>query len=67
MHGIFLYLEPAFLVFLMLATAAALYLGLFKAGRPGASLPRKLLSGIVSGAVACTAWSLMASWYFLSW
>jgi len=67
MNGLVLIVEPMFMILLILATAAALYMGLFKARGALVSAPRKWLSGIVSGLVSGIAWMLMYSWYYLSW
>lgn len=48
------------------ATAAALYLGLFRAGG-AVGLGRKLTAGLVSGAVALAFWSVLYSNRHLGW
>ena len=48
MNGLTLIVEPLFMLLLILASAAALYMGLFKAHLAGASAPWKWLAGILS-------------------
>lgn len=67
MHGIYYVILPLFAVLLVLLSAAALYMGLFKAHKESASFSRKTLSGIASGAVSCVAWFFMYSHHYLGW
>lgn len=67
MHGIYFYLEPLFLLFLILITATALYVGLFKAHGPTASFVKKAFSGIASFTISGLAWFLMYSHQYLGW
>ncbi|WP_461208617.1 hypothetical protein [Desulfocurvus sp. DL9XJH121] len=65
MHGIYLYLQPAFLVVLVLATAAALYMGIFKAHRKGAGA--KALWGTASGVLSAAVWAFFYSHQYMGW
>ena len=67
MNGMYLVIEPCFLAFLLLASGAALYMGVFRACGPAVSWPRKWISGLLSGLIAGVAWFLMYSWSYLSW
>lgn len=67
MHGIYYVILPLFAVLLVFLTTAALYLGVFKAGRDTASAFRKTVSGIASGAISCLAWFFMYSHHYLGW
>lgn len=67
MHGIYSIILPLFAVLLVLLTTAALYMGVFRAHRDGASAVRKALSGVASGALACLAWFFMYSHQYLGW
>ncbi len=67
MHGIYYVTEPAFAVFLVLASTAALYMGIFKAHRPTMSFAKKTFSGLVSGSISCLAWFFMYSHQYLGW
>lgn len=49
------------------ATAAALYLGLFRAGRPGLGAGRKTLCGLLSALLSAAAWGLLYSHHYLGW
>ena len=48
MLGIYFYLQIAFAVFLLWATSAALYMGVFHAHRNTVALGRKSLAAVVS-------------------
>lgn len=52
---------------LVLATGAALYIGVFKASRPDIGLGRKILSGLASGMVATVIWFFFYSHQYLGW
>ncbi|MFA7167116.1 MAG: hypothetical protein WC124_14910 [Desulfoplanes sp.] len=67
MHGIYYYLEPLFMVFLMLVTTAALYMGIFKADHTSTSFSKKIFSGIASGVFSVAAWSFLYSHHYLGW
>lgn len=51
---------------LTVSTAAALYLGLFRASGE-AALGRKMVAGLVSGAVALVLWGVLYSNHYLGW
>lgn len=64
----FLILVAVFLaVILVCATAAALYLGIFRAGSERAGLARKALSGLASGLLSLVIWGLLYSHRYLGW
>lgn len=67
MHGIYFLLQPLFMVLLVLAGAAALYMGVFKAHRPGAGFARKAVSGVLSGVLSATVWAISYSHHYLGW
>lgn len=67
MHGIYYYLKPLFVIFLMLMTLAALYMGVFKADRTSASFSSKVFSGIASGIISVVTWSVLYSHQYLGW
>lgn len=67
MHGIHLYLQPAFMLVLVLATGAALYMGLFRAHRTGLGLGRKILCGLASGVLSAVVWNILYSHQYLGW
>ncbi len=52
---------------LFLASAAALYLGVFKAGRPDKAQGVKALSGLAAGAIAGVFWFFAYSFTYLGW
>lgn len=67
MHGIYYYLQPAFLLLLVLAGAAALYLGVFKAQRPGRRAGTRALCGVLSGVLSAAFWIVLYSHQYLGW
>jgi hypothetical protein len=67
MHGIFFYLETFFMLFILFATGAALYMGIFKAHKSSVSLGAKLASGFLSAIIAGATWFGLYSWSYLSW
>jgi len=67
MHGIYYVILPLFAALLVLLSAAALYMGVFKAHRDTATFAKKTLSGIASGAFSCLAWAAMFSHHYLGW
>lgn len=67
MYGLAFYTEILFLLFLLCVSGLALYMGLFRAHAAGAGPGRKALSAVLSGLLALTAWSFMASWTWLGW
>jgi len=67
MNALPLIVEPMFMILLILATATALYMGLFKAHRPTVTAPVKWLAGIVSSLGSAMIWIFLYSWYYLSW
>ena len=55
------------LVLLVLASGAALYMGLFQSHRKSASFGKKALSGIISYGVSACVWFFMYSFHYLGW
>jgi len=54
-------------VLLILSTAAALYLGVFRAGGADVRLSRKALAGLSSGAFSIAFWGVLYSHHYLGW
>lgn len=67
MHGIYYIIKPLFALFLILATSAALYMGIFKAHRETATFKKKTLSGIASVLLSCCIWAVLYSHHYLGW
>lgn len=67
MLGIYFYLQIAFGIFLLWATSAALYMGVFHAHRETVAMSCKAIAGVVSVVVASAVWFFMYSWTYLSW
>ena len=67
MHGIYYIIQPLFAVLLVLMTAAALYMVVFKAHRDTASFAKKVVSGITGGLFSCLAWFFMYSHQYIGW
>ena len=67
MSGIAFYTQIVFSVFLLWATSAALYMGVFHAHRDTVSLRSKHLRGVFSVILACVIWFFLYSWSYLSW
>ena len=65
-----MFLDVVFILLALLlftATIAALYLGLFRAGRPGLGPGRKALYGLLSALLAGAFWGLLYSHHYLGW
>lgn len=67
MYGIAFYTEILFLMFLLLMSSMALYMGVFRAHAPGVGVRCKVASASVSALIALVAWSFMASWTYIGW
>ena len=67
MHGLFYYTQPLFALILFLFTGVALFMGVFKAHKETASLPKKIGVGVLSGLISVIGWGFMYSWTYLSW
>ncbi|NDV19842.1 hypothetical protein GO013_10460 [Pseudodesulfovibrio sp. JC047] len=67
MHGIYYVILPLFAVLLVLLSASALYMGVFRAHGDTVSYTKKVFSGIASGVVSCLVWSILYSHHFLGW
>lgn len=67
MLGIYFYLQIAFGIFLLWATSAALYMGVFHAHRGTVALGRKTVAAIVSVGLSAIIWFFLYSWTYLSW
>ena len=67
MLGIYFYLQIAFAVFLLWATSAGLYMGVFHAHRGTVALGRKSLAAVVSVLLSVVVWFFLYSWTYLSW
>ena len=67
MHGLYAYTEPLFMLLLLLATATALFMGVFRANRETLAFSWKLAAGIASGLISVVVWYLMYTWTYLSW
>ena len=67
MLGIYFYLQIAFAVFLLWASSAALYMGVFHAHRGTVTLGRKTFAAIVSVLLSGIAWFFLYSWTYVSW
>lgn len=52
---------------LIIASGAALYMGLFKAHRDGAGFVKKALGGVVSFGLSAAVWLAMYSHHYLKW
>jgi hypothetical protein len=52
---------------LFLATSATLYLGVFKAGKPGAGVTRKFFSGLAASFISVVFWYGAYGYTYLGW
>ncbi len=52
---------------LFLASGAAVYMGIFKADKPGRGLAYKTLTGLCSYTFSGVAWYFMYSYHYLRW
>lgn len=66
MHGIYVYLQPAFMLVLVLATTVALYMGVFHAHRKAAT-GSKAVFGVLSGLISAVSWLFMYSHHYIGW
>lgn len=67
MHGIYFVTNLIFLAVLLLATGAALYMGVFKANRDGVPMASKFFRGVLSALISGVTWFGLYSWSYLSW
>lgn len=52
---------------LLLATSATLYLGVFKAGKPGAGMTKKFFSGLAASVISVVFWYGAYGYTYLGW
>lgn len=67
MHGLYFVTNLIFFAVLLLATGAALYMGVFRAHRDGVSMASKFFRGVLSALISGATWFGLSSWTYLSW
>ena len=55
------------MLFLVLATGAALYMGVFRSHRPETSYKKKVFTGIFSYSASAGIWFLLYSHQYMGW
>lgn len=55
------------MVLLIIAGGTALYMGLFKAHRPGTGFTKKAVSGVLAYSLSAAVWLAMYSHHYLKW
>jgi len=63
----YFYIRPLFMLFLILATGAALYMGVFRSHRPKTSYTKKVYTGILSYTASTGIWFLLYSHQYMGW